>query len=163
MSVRCTNALVDLPIACDTIIALMIDSRERIDRKILAGFAAATFTDNAPVSSAMRNLVKDTAVAVAPPCSGMTPSAVAIHATELAVPITPQVPAQIMSELIQRTYVSMVDEIEGDTDGASSWLIAEISSTSIFRALKGAQLFLQVCTSTYSRTFIAFTHHRASN
>jgi hypothetical protein len=121
----------------------MNDSRERTDCKVRAGFTAATLTANAPVSSATLSLVEDTAAAVAPPRSEMRPSAAVIHAIVLAVPITPQVPAYILSELTQMDYDSLVEATEGHTDGASSSLTAEISSTSMSPALNAAHLFLQ--------------------
>jgi hypothetical protein len=52
---------------------------------------AATDTAFAPVSSAIRRRVDETAGAEAPR-SGMNPKAAVMHAMVLAVPITPQVP-----------------------------------------------------------------------
>jgi len=53
---------------------------------------AATDTAFAPVSSAIRRRVEETAGAEAPR-RGMNPRAAVMHAMVLAVPMTPQVPA----------------------------------------------------------------------
>lgn len=69
--------------------ALRNDSLVRISCGVRFALAAATAF--APVSSAIRRRVDDTAGAEAPR-KGIKPRAAVMHAMVLAVPITPQVP-----------------------------------------------------------------------
>ena len=80
----------DPPIACKTVIAFRKDSLVSISCGVR--FALATATALAPVSSAIRRRVEETAGADAPR-RGIKPRAAVIHAIVLAVPMTPQVPA----------------------------------------------------------------------
>jgi hypothetical protein len=124
------------------VIAFRNDSFDNISWGFLRAFATATAF--APVSSAIRSRAEDTAGADAP-LRGIIPRAAVTHAIVLAVPITPQVP--IYRGSICQSFVALLSNPEKlvwqHTVGASSSLIAEISSTSISPARNEAQLLRQ--------------------
>jgi len=90
MAVRWISAFVEPPIACSTTRALVIEAG--VSSADGRGPCAASATARAPDASARRSRSACTAGIVAAPGSAM-PTASAMHAIVLAVPITMHVPA----------------------------------------------------------------------